>query len=184
MVKREPLGNGATRLHSEDARDYLGLSDLREAPWNHGFLATQMTRLERKSEWVADNRGIFDSLLHPLAKATQHQRNLRRTSKVNHDRKHDWAVTEFLYPMVVTSAPLYRVDVSQEPYQPEKVGWTPLVREIRTKTLNGHYVVDAVNAAALDDYLDTHIQLFADQVQHLAEEDPEKFVTSGNESDT
>ena len=183
VEKREPLGNGATRLFNKDARDYLGLSELPEAPWNHGFLATQMTRLERKSEWVADNRGIFDSLLYPLAKATQHHRNLRRTGKVNHDRQYDWAVTEFLYPMVVTSAPLYKVDVSQDPYQPQKVGWTPLVREIRTKTLNGHYIVDAVHAAALGTYFDTHIQLFADQVEHLAREDPEKFITSGNETE-
>jgi hypothetical protein len=82
VVRSESLGDGRTLQHSEHARVFLGLDDIADAPWNHGFLANQMTRLERKSQWIADNRGIFDSLLYPLAKATQHHRNLRATNRV------------------------------------------------------------------------------------------------------
>lgn len=182
VVRREPAGDNATRLISEDARTYLGLTDLPEAPWNHGFLANQMTRLERKAEWIADNRGIFDSLVYPLAKATQHYRSGRRTSRVVHDRKHDWASIEFLYPMVVTSAQLYKVDVTVEPYEPEVVAWVPMVREIRSGKLNGRYVIAAVQAAALGSYLDGHIGAFASDLQRIAQDDAERFVTSGHEN--
>lgn len=181
VVERENIGGGRIRQRSESARVYLGLADLPEAPWNHGFLANQMTRLERKAQWMADNRGIFDSLLYPLAKATQYHRNLHRTSSVNHDRTRDWASVEFLYPMVVTSAPLYKLDVSQEPYEPEKVGWVPMVRHLRTAKLNGSYVADAVSASALAAYLDGHVQVFASEVQRIASDDPERFITSGYE---
>lgn len=183
VVRSEKLGGGATRRHNEDARSYLGISDLTAAPWNHGFLATQMTRLERKGQWIADNRGIFDSLVYPLAKATQHHRNLHRTSYVNHNRERDWAGIEFLYPMVVTSASLYKLDVSRDPYQPEKVGWVPMVRDIKTGTLSGRYIVDVVSATALDSYLDGHIQPFADDVRRIASENAERFITSGLEKE-
>jgi hypothetical protein len=141
-----------------------------------------MTRLERKAEWIADNRGIFDSLTYPLAKATQHYRRQPRTGRVVHDRTRDWASIEFLYPMVVTSAPLYKVDVTVEPYQPEVVAWVPMVREIRSGTLSGRYVIDAVQAGALDSYLDDHIGPFAANLQRIAQNDAERFITSGHEN--
>lgn len=59
-----------------------------------------------------------------------------------------------------------------------------MVREIRTGTLNARYVADAINAAALDSYLDDHVQPFADAVQRIASEDAEKFVTSGREKNS
>jgi hypothetical protein len=182
VVLREPLGGSAKRLHHQDARTYIGLTDLPEAPWNHGFLANQMTRLERKAEWIADNRGIFDSLVYPLAKATQHFRSQRRTGRVVHDRTRDWASIQFLYPMVVTSTPLYKVDVTVEPYQPELAAWVPLVREIRSGTLNGRYVIDAVQADALGAYLDDHIGPFAASLKRIAQDDAERFITSGHEN--
>jgi hypothetical protein len=83
--------------------------------------------------------------------------------------------------VVVTSAPLFKVDVSQSPYQPEKAGWVPMVREISSGTLNGRYVADAIHAAALDLYLDEHIQSFAAEVQRIATENAELFITSGRE---
>ncbi|WP_260972775.1 hypothetical protein [Mycolicibacterium llatzerense] len=181
VIRREPIGANATRLYNTDARTYLRLNDLREAPWNHGFLANQMTQLERKAEWIADNRGIFDSLVYPLAKATQHYRSQRQTSRVVHDRSRDWASIQFLYPMVVTSAPLYKVDVSAEPYEPKLVDWVPMVREIRSGTLNGRYVIDTVHAGALGSYLDEHIGPFAADLQRLAQDDAERFITSGYE---
>jgi hypothetical protein len=48
---------------------WLGLHELPGSPSICDFRATQMTRLERKKVWNADNRGIFTSLVFPLAKA-------------------------------------------------------------------------------------------------------------------
>jgi hypothetical protein len=57
-----------------------------------------------------------------------------------------------------------------------------MVREIRSGTLNGRYVIDAVQANALDSYLDDHIGPFADNLQRIAQDDAERFITSGKEN--
>src|ERR1035437_5321062 len=63
-----PTGDNSRRIDTVDAREYLGLRNLPGNPWDADFVATQMTRLDRKKTWLADNRGVFKSLLYPLAK--------------------------------------------------------------------------------------------------------------------
>jgi hypothetical protein len=181
VVRREKIGANATRQYSDNARTYLGLADIPEAPWNHNFLANQMTRLERKNKWIADNRGIFDSLVYPLAKATHHYRRQMNKTYTEHRPSRDWASIQFLYPLVVTSAPLYKVDVTVMPYQPASADWVPMVREIRSGTLDGRYITDVVQADAFGSYLDNHVGPFADEVQRIARSDTKRFVTSVHE---
>lgn len=54
---RTDLGGGRAQLHRTQARKYLGLTKLPGNPWGPGFIGTQMTRLDRKKTWLADNRG-------------------------------------------------------------------------------------------------------------------------------
>lgn len=56
---RTELGGGRARIHKTRACEYLGLDKLPGNPWEGGFLGTQMTRLDRKKTWLADNRGIL-----------------------------------------------------------------------------------------------------------------------------
>ncbi|GAB2682753.1 hypothetical protein [Nocardia goodfellowii] len=169
-----------TRWKSEDAREFIGLNRIPEAPWKRDFVATQMTRLERKATWLADNRGIFDGLVYPLAKATQYFRKNYRPNRVFHDRATDWATVQFLYPMVVTSSPIYRVDASSE-YAIDKAKWVPMIRQLKSGSLNGTYVIDVVTYSALEEYLEKYVLAFGAAVQEIAESDPELFVTSGHE---
>src|SRR5680860_421408 len=102
---RTDLGNGRTQLQRTRAREYLGLNKLPGNPWEPGFLGTQLTRLDRKKTWLADNRGIFTSLVYPLAKALTHFRSqANRSSYVMHKPGQEWASIDFYYPLVVTSA--------------------------------------------------------------------------------
>ena len=47
-VERVELGDGKAQLRSVGAREYLGLDSIPGNPWEPGFLASQMTRLDRK----------------------------------------------------------------------------------------------------------------------------------------
>lgn len=182
-IGQTPLGDGRTRLNQVDAREYLGLLALPGNPWDTDFVGTQMTRMERKKAWIADNRGIFTSLLYPLAKALTYFRSQQpRSSCVDHKPGRDWASIMFYYPIVVTSSSVYVVDTTEEPLAPRRVPWGTMTRQIKAKNIDGQFYVDVVTAESLDDYLAQRIAVFAAGVASLAEAHPERFVASKDHS--
>jgi len=175
---RTDLGNGRAQLHRTRAREYLGLNTLPGNPWEPGFLGTQMTRLDRKKTWLADNRGIFTSLVYPLAKALTYFRSqANRSSYIMHKPGQEWASIDFYYPLVVTSAPVYAVDATVPDIEAAEVPWATVTREIKSAKIDGQFNLDVVNSAALDDYLEERVHLFSNAVARLAEENPQRFVT-------
>jgi hypothetical protein len=183
VVGTTELPDGRSVPKTVTAREHTGLQRLTEAPWNQPIVATQMTRLDfKKPKWSAENEGIFNGLVIPLAKATQHYRAqaLNYGSSSHDPTRGDWASIVFMYPMVVTSADLYLVDANRRPYAAEKVQWAPLVRELKAGKLDGKYYIDIVNGDALDGYIDKHVLPFALAAQARAEADPMLFITSGN----
>ena len=172
------LGSGRTQLQRTRAREYLGLDRLPGNPWEPGFLGTQMTRLDRKKTWLADNRGIFTSLVYPLAKALTHFRSqANRSSYVMHRPGQEWASIDFYYPIVVTSAAVYAVDATVPDIEAVEVPWTTVTREIRSAEIDGQFNLDVVNSAALDSYLNERVHLFGNAVASLAGGDPQRFIT-------
>lgn len=138
------------------AHRYLGLDVMRGSPWNDQFIATQMTRLERSgSNWIAKNEHIFTSLVHPLAKAVMHYRKLMGAVSLG-----GGATIEFRLPVVVTSAALYKLDATSLPYTPERVGWVPMARQIKTKSVDGVFHIDVVNFEYLEDYIFERVDEF------------------------
>lgn len=175
---REDLGEGRYRTRSTSAREYLGLDQLPGNPWEQDFVGTQMTRLDRKSTWLADNRGIFTSLVYPLAKALTHFRSqANRSSYVMHRPGSDWASIVFYYPLVVTSSRLFAVDTTATDLQALEVPWATLTREIKSAKVDGQFNIDVVNATSLANYLDQRISRFAEQVATQAHQDPKRFIT-------
>lgn len=176
-VEREELGAGKARLHSVGAREYLGLDQIPGNPWEPRFLATQMTRLDRKKTWLADNRGIFDSLVYPLAKALTYFRSLsNRTSYVHHRVGQEWASIDFYYPLIVTSAPLFAVDATAVAIEAIEVPWATMSREIKASKIDGQFNIDVVTYGALPNYLDQRVNRFCNEVGALAASDPQRFV--------
>ncbi len=176
-VEREELGDGKARLHSVSAREYLGLDSIRGNPWEPGFLATQMTRLDRKKTWLADNRGIFGSLVYPLAKAVTYFRSqANRSSYVHHRVCQEWASITFYYPVIVTSAVLYAVDTSADDIGAVEVPWATMTREIKASKIDGQFNIDVVTYESLPQYLDERVNRFCTDVAALAAADPQRFV--------
>ncbi|WP_460662484.1 hypothetical protein [Kribbella swartbergensis] len=175
---RTELGDGRSLLHQTSARQYLGLDALPGSPWDGGFLGNQMTRLDRKKTWLADNRGIFTSLVYPLAKALTYFRSQsNRSSYVMHRPGQEWAMIQFYYPLVVTSAPLFAVDVTATDLEAVEVPWATTAREIKSAKIDGRFRIDVVNSASLGQYLDERVNTFMSAVGALAAGDPRRFVT-------
>jgi hypothetical protein len=182
-VGQTPLDDGRSRLHQVDARQYLGLLALPGNPWDIDFVGTQMTRLDRKKTWLADNRGIFTSLMYPLAKALTYFRSEGpRSSYVDHKPGRDWASIVFYYPLVVTSSLVYMVDTTEEPLTPRRVPWATMSRQIKSKNIAGQFYVDVVTAESLNDYLAQRIGVFTAELARLAEAEPKRFVTHKDHS--
>lgn len=175
---RTDLGNGRAQLHGTQARKYLGLDILPGNPWEAAFVGTQMTRLDRKRTWLANNRGIFTSLVYPLAKALTYLRSQsNRSGYAIHKPGQEWASVDFYYPLVVTSAPLFTVDVSTQDLVAVEAPWATMTREIKSAKIDGQFNIDIVSSASLQKYLDERVNLFASSVAALAEENPKRFVT-------
>jgi hypothetical protein len=175
---RTELGDGRARLHYTRAREYLGLEALPGNPWETVFLGNQMTRLDRKKTWLADNRGIFTSLVYPLAKALTYFRSQsNRSSYVMHKPGQEWASVDFYYPLIVTSAPLFAVDVSRHIIEAVEVPWATMTREIKSAKVDGRFNIDIVTSDALVEYLAKRVNAFGSAVAELAEADPKRFVT-------
>jgi hypothetical protein len=175
---RTELGDGRARLHHTQAREYLGLDTLPGNPWESGFLGNQMTRLDRKKTWLADNRGIFTSLVYPLAKALTYFRSQsNRSSYVMHKPGQEWATVDFYYPLIVTSAPLFMVDASRPDIKAVQTSWATMTREIKSAKVDGQFNIDIVTSDAFENYLDQRVNTFASAVAAIAENDPQRFVT-------
>lgn len=174
---RTDLGGGRARLHHTRARDYLGLATLPGNPWEPRFVGTQMTRLDRKRTWLADNRGIFTSLVYPLAKSlTYFKSQSNRSGYVMHKPGQEWASIVFYYPLVVTSAPLFAVDVTKARIEAAEVPWATVTREIKSAKVDGQFNIDVVTSSAMSAYLDERVVSFGSAVAALAESEPRRFV--------
>lgn len=172
------LGDGRARLHQTRAREYLGLDTLPANPWQEGFLGNQMTRLDRKKTWLADNRGIFTSLVYPLAKAlTYFRARSNRSSYVMHKPGQEWASIDFYYPLIVTSAPLFTVDASAPDVEAVEVSWATVTREIKSAKIDGQFNIDIVTSKAFAEYLEKRVNAFGSAVAELAANDPQRFIT-------
>lgn len=175
----EALGPGSRRVHHYPAWDWLGLNDVPGSPANETFRATQMTRLDRQKSWKADNRGIFTSLVHPLAKALRAlQRPFRPDRpRAEHATDSRQAQVCLFFPVVVTSAPLYVVDATASPVDAAVRPWATMTRSLESNSVKGRFEVDVVNYEHLNDWLTSRVITFAESVTELMRADPQRFVT-------
>jgi hypothetical protein len=118
------------------------------------------------------------------ANAVMYFRNqLNRGSHVDHEPGRDWASAEFMYPMVVTSAPIFVVDASETDLRPLEVPWATMTRQIMAKNVKGRFYVDVVNDENLLTFIADRVNRFGDQVGSLVQSDAaRRFVTRQDHS--
>lgn len=176
MVSQDDAAAGAKKKYVS-AAEYLRLRDLPYSPWADDFVANQMTRLERRSnKWMASNEGIFSSLVHPLAKANEYFRKQRSSRPiVLRSGQRSWSTVEFRQLVVVTSAPVFKLDAGSSSPRPEQVDWSTVTRQLSSDNVTGTFHIDVVHAPSLATYLTRRVDAFGNAIRSI---DPERFVTS------
>lgn len=165
---------------------YNDLHHLTANPWAHDFEATLLVRLDKSgSKWSASNDGLMQDAMVPMAKAILHMRSGQdKANRARSDHLGSADGTRFharvvlYFPLVVTSAPLYRIDASQEPPQIALAPFVPLRRRFDSTSLKGEFRTTVINAGALQDYVEHQVLGFANAVGKAALERPERFITS------
>jgi hypothetical protein len=143
---------------------YLEL-DQQYWPWTDGRRGVAIIRLDRqKDKWAADNTGIFDSLVYPLAKAMLAFRNhFNPTGRATPVPGH-WKYVGLFLPVVVLDSRLYVVDGSSNAPQVEVVQHVRVQRELRTKHLQGLFGIDVVHRDYLLDWVSRVVVPFGEHV--------------------
>ncbi|TQN44309.1 hypothetical protein FHU33_3807 [Blastococcus colisei] len=178
LIAQNSLPGTGESIRYAPAWSKLGLDKTPGSPSLEVFRASQLVRLDRGKNWTANNSGIFNSLVFPLAKALRAaQKQYASADWPTPARRNDsWNNVALHFPVVVTSAPLYRVDATHPESSIAEVPWGKVIRQLETKTIKGRFEIDVVNYQHLPGYLEDQVIQFSANVAQTAEEDPGRFV--------
>lgn len=149
---------------------YLNL-DNHYWPWTENQRAVSLCRLDRRGgEWKADNSGVFDSLVYPLAKALE--------SFVSPPRDGRFHRVHLVFPIVVLTSRLYCIDGTTSEPNAVATNSVRLQRELRSADLDGLYGMDFVQRDHFADFITGKVEAFAEQVASLFKSRPELASTN------
>jgi hypothetical protein len=122
------------------------------------FVGYQLVRMHQQSgNWRADNNAVYDSILYPLAKAWQHWVKEMKREEQSDPPEWQYPAVSYVIPIIVTAAPVFTVDVTEESPVVMEVGWANLKREFKSDELSGDLRIDVVNSGHFTEYLDSRI---------------------------
>lgn len=143
--------------------------------------AVQIVRLSRKNNrWQADNEGIFDSIIYPVAKALLARKKTYRID--GPPEPGQMALVYLCFPIVVTSGKLYFLDTTEENPAPKETSHVTLLREIRTKNTNGHFLIEFVTMDGLSSLAQDKIGSFVQAVVERVRAAPPHYFHSERHS--
>jgi hypothetical protein len=134
--------------------------------------ATQFSKIVRKgSNWTANHEGIYDSVVLPLAKALESQRQdaLKRVAGPG------WRYVWLFFPIVALRDGLFGIDVSERPINPKAKGRIGFVRHLESGNVNGFYLIDFVTFDYLGSYIENDLDPFVKHVIELCNDKPSLF---------
>lgn len=133
--------------------------------------AVQFCKIVRKGKkWEAQHDGIYDSLFIPLVKALEFQKSHVKKYYENYN-----AIYAF-YPIVVLNSELYYIDSNNPEVAPREVSHISFIREIKSKNLDGTYLIEFVNKKYLADFVNEKIKPLIDHLVDIAYSEPRKLL--------
>lgn len=169
-----PLRGDPTRIRFEQAWNHLGLDRVARAHRDSAFRVTQLTRLDRAKggAWSANNEGVFNSLVYPLAKALQASKKEASPPRpASAGARTGWAHVALHFPVVLLSCPLYVVDATATEPAVGQREWVTAQRDLKSESVTGTFEIDVVTEAAFADYVADRFA-FAQSVADAVAEDP------------
>jgi len=121
-----------------------------------GFIGRQLIKMRRHDgRWQATNDSIYDSIIYPLAKATESERT-EVANSASDDVPQPWYLPTFTYtfPILVTAGNIFTVDVipGGAPVVAE-AQWVPLVRHFSKSS----FMMDVVSFNCLATYVQQRV---------------------------
>jgi hypothetical protein len=151
---------------------HLGLAK-RHYYYNQNRKAVQFCKILRKgNSWEANHETIFGNIIHPIVKAFLS----RRAENAGHMSTLDRHAVYLLFPMVVLNSDIYYIDSTSVKPQPQKVPHVTLIRELKSKTIDGTFAIDFVTKSQLKDFIEGKIEPFIESVIDSIEQQPERFI--------
>lgn len=153
------LADGRLVKALESAFHFFGLDKVHHY-FRRGHKATQFCRIDRAgSGWSAQHGTVYDGIVQPVAKAV-----VARASEIrSFNTRNVW----LLFPVVVTSAPIYFVDTAGAEPVLSEAPYVTLLRDLRTPWANGEFLVDFVPRSRLPEYLAQAVKPLVDRLYEL-----------------
>ncbi|WP_430497375.1 hypothetical protein ACQRWP_21965 [Micromonospora trifolii] len=149
----DPLGLNFGGLVSESQWE-LNFGSLPGQLTKSDLVGRQLVRMNRQgSSWRADNSSIFDSIVYPLAKAAKHLAD----GFSEPDPTEISADFGFFHLVLVTSGPIFSVNIKAEEPEVSACSWGSLTRTFKAGDLQGSYLFDVVSFPHLSEYLDARV---------------------------
>lgn len=162
---------------------HMGLHDAEGSPSQRSFTGDQLLRLQlRSKEWSADNDGVFDKVVYPLAKSIRALQSENTRPRHKPVPLQDYAEVLLMRAVLVTTSPIFEVDADGEEPAVRSVPWTMVTRELKGDGLTGTFNVDIVSESNLSDWLQ-QVLTFTDSVAALVRDNPDLLWTSTVEVD-
>jgi hypothetical protein len=169
-----PVPGEEDHLYAGSPWHWLGFGAMEGHPRNASFQGDQLLAMEiRGKHWKAENEGFFNSVTMPMAKAIRAlSGNSADASADDFDSVRGWAAAETVFPLLVTSSPLFQVDTAENPLRAVEVPWVTVSRELQTRSVQGELHMAVVQAEGLDEYLQTQVFPFGFASAAVLERNP------------
>jgi hypothetical protein len=157
----------------------LGLNSI-EVPGDRTFVGSQLLRMDNsRGRWQADNSSVYESILYPLAKSWQYEKNQWTLSEQDYsdNQSSEWDFPYFRYiiPIVVTAGPVFNVDMTSGSLEITEADWSRLRRDFNSKGLRMILKPDIVPYRNLEAYLQAKIVPLFDGALNRIEENTRFF---------
>jgi hypothetical protein len=155
LVSFDPLKLNFPDHPYEAVRFTMKLDDLPGMLTEEDFAGRQLLRMNRvNGNWRADNNEVYDSVLYPLLKMSQHLTR-RFFEDEDEDTIADWEYPNitFILPIIVTSGPVLTVTITDNGPLVDEVGWAALGRTFHSGRGFQRLRVDVVSFKHFDEYL-------------------------------
>ena len=176
ILARSPDGKSITSFREVAAFQYLNLADYHYY-YKQQTKAVQFCRMIRnKNSWEANHGTIYDGIFYPIVKALLSRKKDLKNLHNTPPKETEWKHIALFFPIVVLCGDIYYLDsVSKQP-EPRKVPYITLTRELKSKTINGRFVIDFVKMDGLKDFIESQITPFVERVVAIVQNSPEMFL--------
>jgi hypothetical protein len=171
---KKDLGGGRARVRYIYPFDEYGFKEVHPF-YQFGNKAVQFCRIDRNGgSWSANHGGLYDAMFLPILKALKSRQADIKPRSI----KEEWKTAWFFYPIIVVRGKLLEVDSMAAEPKPVEVPMIPFVRHMKSKKIEGRYLVYFVNEDALPRFIETAVDPMEERLKSI---DPDQLLNPQRE---